>query len=960
MYFNYTIEFEENGVWTREDKWVRPFYDCDTLDESLDSGKITLFNVTRSEPYKPFTPVRIGIYEVPNSTDDVCKMSESEREQYRVDTVYRLVSEPSVVQKIFSHGGGENRYSHSISTIEYTKKLERVICDSLTFTKYLGKDYIAGALPVEPEHKGLTMDADYYINIMSPYALNRKFVLLSIKESIIPKNGFNHYDAWSALGDDDNNLSYIEITTPSGAKYKFVFTERVELSLSEEGKYYVLYKLHYVTGTEHTAVECSLKYEFLVQKIIEKKEDYSISDTIMRILEVSSTRREGIDKQQYFLNAEIAEKYSRIEAPEFHITRSTLWEALSQIGGYIHAIPRLIYPNIITFDELGGNEEYIAPKYICRLARDDSYNVDEACASIDSTVENFLSTEDLSQGAVVEPCIDGWKSARCDENIAILSNDNALILTEYPIYRIVKVEIAAKEGNSWKYMGNITPYIYEDAEYKTLTAFGGTYPYSKTFALQYTQGDNKIKGFTFKQEQIGEFCSAFEDVVIKKLIERLGGTCPKWFYDLGFRVTYVPMTNARVKQYKPFFEKGKIEANTLLYNQSANTVESSSYGENLKGTTARLGNVDEKETYYFKKYADLPKTGMLWSDRYIARVEREYQKEWIKATVTLTRNFNRLAQYLGIHTNYRLYDVSEKQSVERQINYSEFVKIGNPSEKYTEDSGITDAGELLFQKTFTGHDGVGSVNNALVFTANKNKDRRRAFLIACVSIGLGNSLSFSWKFVDNYGAGYKSSESDKLKRVQEIAPYGDDYGEFWFLELSLYTKYPSRTLDSEAPHRLPEFYEEQYVSPIFQYRRNPFVIRKDSREQINMTTQLHFVANRRSVVIGSGMSQYNALVSPDPLETELIFSEKRLNVLRPIFSEDESGTKDFTVQSTNGGFVISITNVPSNAKSWALIGTRRNANGSIKSRQLIIGENIDGDVQPVYFTFVSNKEENLS
>lgn len=127
-----------------------------------------------------------------------------------------------------------------------------------------------------------------------------------------------------------------------------------------------------------------------------------------------------------------------------------------------------------------------------------------------------------------------------------------------------------------------------------------------------------------------------------------------------------------------------------------------------------------------------------------------------------------------------------------------------------------------------------------------------------------------------------------------------------------------------------------------------------------MTTQLHFVANRRSVVIGSGMSQYNALVSPDPLETELIFSEKRLNVLRPIFSEDESGTKDFTVQSTNGGFVISITNVPSNAKSWALIGTRRNANGSIKSRQLIIGENIDGDVQPVYFTFVSNKEENLS
>lgn len=60
--FSYKIEANENNQWTEVHGWVRPFTDWQTLDDSLDSGKINLSFVTRSKPYAPFTRIRISVY----------------------------------------------------------------------------------------------------------------------------------------------------------------------------------------------------------------------------------------------------------------------------------------------------------------------------------------------------------------------------------------------------------------------------------------------------------------------------------------------------------------------------------------------------------------------------------------------------------------------------------------------------------------------------------------------------------------------------------------------------------------------------------------------------------------------------------------------------------------------------------------------------------------------------------
>lgn len=970
--FNYEVEILEGNEWKQINPWMRPFHDGNTLDESLDFGQIIIVKTDRREPFAPFTPLRIGVYEVPEMNMDVMKMSDEEKAQYRVDYIYRLVSDTQVEQRGFAYNIGEDWYRHTINTIEYSKLLEREICDSITFTKYLSRDYLAGAGQITPDViiTGSGSVTDEKINLMRKFISFNTIPVLSPRalydENQNPSSvvflSFNNLIIKNAIGLSfrDDKYKFI-VKNPSGqVQEKTVknLNETFSISLSEEGDYEICYEFAALKKDlfEEGIFYFKVNYVIAVlDKIIDLKANQTIANLINRILSICPTRRKGIDKQSYTLDLDIAVKFAEIEAPEFHITRSTLWEALSQVGGYIHAIPRLVYPNIVTFDELGGSEEYIPPTELKCVCYSAGRKVDETCGALDSTVENFLCTEDLGQGAVTEPCSGGFKSVRCDEGQFVLSNDNALILTEKPIYRVVKVEVAKATESSWSTIGDITPYIFEEAEYKTLTSYGGTYPYSRSFALSYSQGDNKIKDFTFKQEAILNFCQAFEGTAIKNIIERIGGTCPTWYYDLAFRVTYIPMTSARVKQLKPYIQDRMASANTLLYNQSANTVESASYGENLKGTIARLGNTDEQRTYHFERYADLPKVGQIWDAKYIARVECEYEKQWIKATVTLTENFNRLAQYLGLHTNYRLYDVSEKQSVERQINYGEMVVIGDDADAYDKlSAGINEDGIALFAKTLEGHNGVTPIGNVFLRLTNENDEQiNDVTMLPCTSVALGNSLAFSWKFVDNYGAGYKSSESLAFKRIQEIVPYGDVYGEFFYLYATLNNGLPA-VMPPEMPYDLPKYTGS--VSGLIDYNSAPFIIIKDSREQINMTVQLHFIANRRGIVIGSGLGQFNAMVSPDALETEIFFSDKRLNVFRPIFPLSEVGRKDFTVSKSDHRIALTLPVAPPNTKSWALVGVRRDKDGNVKSKQLIVGENIDGAARPVYFNFVSNKE----
>lgn len=87
--FGYKIEANENNQWTEVHGWVRPFTDGQTLDDTLDSGKINVKCATYGKVIKPFTLLSIAIYEDNVLQDTVyCLVANAEREMVRRDTHY--------------------------------------------------------------------------------------------------------------------------------------------------------------------------------------------------------------------------------------------------------------------------------------------------------------------------------------------------------------------------------------------------------------------------------------------------------------------------------------------------------------------------------------------------------------------------------------------------------------------------------------------------------------------------------------------------------------------------------------------------------------------------------------------------------------------------------------------------------------------------------------------------------
>lgn len=55
---NYTIEYKKDGNWTELKSWSRPFYQQDKLDETLNSGNLTL-NAKELQNLPPYAKLRI-------------------------------------------------------------------------------------------------------------------------------------------------------------------------------------------------------------------------------------------------------------------------------------------------------------------------------------------------------------------------------------------------------------------------------------------------------------------------------------------------------------------------------------------------------------------------------------------------------------------------------------------------------------------------------------------------------------------------------------------------------------------------------------------------------------------------------------------------------------------------------------------------------------------------------------
>ena len=794
------------------------------------------------------------------------------------------------------------------------------------------------------------------------------------------------------------------------------------------GTYIVTYKLGIYIGDQNEGeidVMHTATYTFVVVENQLPLKKWTVTDVINRLLDVCEPIRQG-EKPRFRLQGlnedgsiqagSQAAKFDTILSPEFSFTKQTLRECLQEIGQVVHGEPRLnikkdsagVYYYEVSYDLYGQSERW---KHANRayVKKDVAQNVNSYASSLDTHAENLVNKHADGSGVIVDPYTGGAKSVRTEEMYVQITEQNMLIPTKYPIYTVEKLEWVRSVDGVIESV-DITPWLFEKSVYGAqLSSYDDQYPKSKAYAIMYTQGEKNITQLSFKPEH--PISSVFRNYAILNVLRsalndnsltiqeatNTSGYTEGGYPQLCFRVRYTPLYHARVGQTKTDYKDYPRPA-AMIYNQQANIIESRAYGENLKGVIARLGNAEKSYTYRFSRLSQIPKPGMLFDDEYtVSAVYVELLDTVINCTVALTKNFNRISQYIGISSVKRFSQVSQTMALERNTLWKEYIVIGDqtPGDDDCYMGNVFTAVKLaVLPNTYSI---ISQITNVTAWgITGEGNDAGGAVNIPVVASSFGNSISFSWEYEDNYSAGavssYKESGSGSTAvngYFQDNYQYTDYYGKIYYYHFDLgyegtkLTKDNYRTVANALPGAEKLESSRGMLSTV---GKAPIVLRKDNREKLQCNFQIDLVSNRKGLFIGSALAaSCFAVRTPDEPDYQKRENPKLYIFPEPLnkFSDNLSGGTGYDLSllpSVEIAQVLSIGstafgigikdggNFPASGKAWAIVTAQTEEEPEevetetgkistqtvIKGGDVLIAQNMDitaGDPFPtVYFT----------
>ncbi len=703
--------------------------------------------------------------------------------------------------------------------------------------------------------------------------------------------------------------SVVTVTTPTGDTTTVI--NRPELADDTTGSFTFskagIYLITYFGTNGHNfpgSVESKQNYKFTYSiSIIENKlplKRWTITDVLNRLFDVCEPiykgekprfRLQGVNEDGTIEKGSQADSFNQILAPQLSFTKQTLRECMQEVGKVVHGEPRLRpkkdsngeYYFEVSYEMYGGAE--ISGIATRRHTRSEvKQSIANYCSHLDSHAENLVNQLDKFSGVIREPYYNGYKTARTESAYTRIEEGNIIIPTVYPIYTVEKLEVGLISGYESAGYTDITAWLFEKSLYDVqLSSYSSQYPYSKAYGIYFSQGKKNIEGLNFKPAN--PISEAFERYSIINILRRATGDNSltlegQDFAKLAFRVTYTPFYNSRVAQSRVHYKESP-RASALIYNQQSNIVETRYYGENLKGAVARMGNIEKTATYLLSNVHTIPKAGQKFDkDYYISTVATEILPTCFKTTIGLSKDFNRLSQYIGISSVKRYSEVSESQAQERNLIFREYIVVGEPEEPTAE--LITNLFMMNGEwHTFIPSESDKPLTSVVAWGGSKQNNPTPAVQLPVISSAFGNSISFSWKYEDNYSAGAVShfeKQGEVSGYFQNNAPYCDYYGRiyyYWFVlkmgGASTSDLETQTTRGCDLPQYKDDvdlFYRSYYY--LGTQKEKPIVLRKDSREILQVNVQIDFVTNDSDMIIGSALASYNPFIRGYDKERDLI------------------------------------------------------------------------------------------
>ena len=897
--FDFYIKNKVTGIYEQVNGTVIPLTTEDLLDEALDQAFIVIAN-TKIEVIESTTEVKVVIHQ---------------EGQADVEKYYIVGDDESTEMPI-----GQGFYTHKLSLLERTKLLEGVYCQSLTFTNALGKQWVVNGTIATQANAIVSLKEPtlFNINSVGEYLEGLYKTPIIAQESIIIKGLSEITSEIRNLIEADYTYSDVEDVEFTFADIGSLSVKRTKLKIDVDGNiteqvYYdnetfpnltiypknnaiIEYEIVTVTKSTQTDVRTwNAKYFVFAVSNLQPTKLWTITSGINRVLDLAEPLFLG-DTPRFVLNPIQAEKWKNTPLPETTMTQCTLREQLQHIGNYVHAQARLggyltesityndveyapgYYDNMIFFDEYGQEEESTlqGKPYVSNQIR---HSINEYNTQIDTTAQNIVNTLDYGDGVVISPDAMHYKTIRAEGiNLRLTDSEgNGLIATELPIYDIISVKCKAFNSDGTVFAENldITPFIFEAHEYNSvLSSYGGGYPRSKSYAIYYTQGEKNIKGLFFKattepSDILGNYVSNYSIVNILEAVapsyDWKNYVTSKFPY-LAFQVSYIPFFETRYSHTDGYIlGQDRKMPYTKIYNQSENVIEARFYGENIKGVAKRLGNQEATRTYYLGYINDVAKVGTMLDGYYISQAVTEFMPQSIRCTVGLTKHFNRLSQNVGINSTKRVAEVSERQAYNRNILLKNYICIGSNEELPLKTNNLlVDSSSTLqcLRGTGINEETIKLLSVALNTYSRKNSTPLSRIKAPIVSSAFGNCMTFSWKMKDNYSAGEEITELDNGYWQRDVA-YSDYYGRAYYLDASLLNAIPidSALLGNNEFEEAKTVRYQATVQPRTPVKIPNYILRKDSREIINVNVAIEYITNRQDLMLGSALASCNPWVS---------------------------------------------------------------------------------------------------
>jgi hypothetical protein len=604
----------------------------------------------------------------------------------------------------------------------------------------------------------------------------------------------------------------------------------------------------------------------------------SIENVLNRILDVARPIFIG-QRKEFELSTNLLVKLSELnynETSEFYFNELNLWEALLEIGGKINAIPYLEDYKYINYLFLNANIKDWTPPANSECGLTEYQDPQECVTNLISFGKNVVVSEDQALGVLEFPYRGGFITSRTvpSQNVRI-TYDTSIFWIGLPIYDIESVKVTNVNTSNPSQIYDITRWIYEKNQYDALPSTSD----GQGMALIFNQYGEYIYGLT--EQPIAGFTPPFP-ALTNILVNGLGISSPTSNFEtigwnIRFRTNFDNIQNTIKRNLQDF----PFEAD-LLINQTVNQVSSTNWGEYKNYKMDKMGNIAEVRRYILPNIVDLPEVGdkLTGEDLYVNEITAEMHKNIIVATIAFTKNFQKISEYISVNSRKRPFQIALDNIQDRHLRYEEFVRFSSfpyiVKNKPDFTSHITDT----FMKNIFYPLGLPKIGNmkdvhlVRIQTFDSSQNEIADMLLPVNSYAQPRSVVFSTQMQDNISAGYYADTETLISSngyVNRAVLYGK-YGSFDSIKFNYLFDYIkqgdvgyTRSIGEKLPLN-PKITFDYDLNSVF--NQSDFLkIKKDNREKIYLTSQIHFINEEDDIIIGNKLS-YNNLAVKDALPYE--------------------------------------------------------------------------------------------